>query len=456
MRVAVAVTAAVAMTGALAPAAAAAPLPGGLGPCLGSDCPTDWPDLNNGPVTHHDGNVNIFVGGHFLVREAAAEAEGKAVVLGDFDMDKRAGVSQIYNVGVAGVGSRVPPPDGSDYLTVGRDLTVASGERLLAEEGTSHGVVKYGRNLSGTVSPDPVRDAGAVAPYTALRGRLTLASQCYAYDDGKDHRRPATGTVEDAGHERVFTGDGTSALQVFSLDADLANAQGGAQDIRFENIPQGATVLVNIYGASRAISTLMDALPQTGLRERLMWNFPDATEIRLRGAAQFQGSVLVGDPSSMTTLSMSGTNGRFYTAGSLTHTSEAQSGGQELHAYPFEGDLPGCDEGSTPEPTGSPDPSQGPDPSGSPTPSDTPTSPQPTASPGLPSAPGGSVGSVGSGGSDGSGGQDGSGPDQTGSDGSLASTGAGSDNWLLAATGALLVAVGSAAAVAVRRTRRLG
>ncbi|WP_265693950.1 choice-of-anchor A family protein, partial [Streptomyces griseolus] len=164
---------------------------------------------------------------------------------------------------------------------------------------------------------------------------------------------------------------------------------------------------------------LAHAPPQTGLRERLMWNFPDATEIRLRGAAQFQGSVLVGDPSSMTTLSMSGTNGRFYTAGSLTHTSEAQSGGQELHAYPFEGDLPGCDEGSTPGPTGSPDPSQGPNPSGS-------------------------------------GGQDGSGPDQTGSDGSLASTGAGSDNWLLAATGALLVAVGSAAAVAVRRTRRLG
>lgn len=103
-------TAAAAMVGTMASAALAEPLPGGLGPCLGSDCPTTWPDPNNGPVTHHDSNINVFVGGDFLVREAAAEAEGKIVTLGRFDMNKREGASQIYNVGVAGVGSRVPPP----------------------------------------------------------------------------------------------------------------------------------------------------------------------------------------------------------------------------------------------------------------------------------------------------------------------------------------------------------
>lgn len=53
------------------------------------------------------------------MRGAAAEAEGRVVVLGDFDMAKRAGASAIYNVGIAGVGSRVPPPDGADFLTTG-------------------------------------------------------------------------------------------------------------------------------------------------------------------------------------------------------------------------------------------------------------------------------------------------------------------------------------------------
>ncbi|NEE49665.1 choice-of-anchor A family protein, partial [Streptomyces sp. SID8455] len=91
------------------------------------------------------------------------------------------------------------------------------------------------------------------------------------------------------------------------------------------------------YGSARTVATFMGSLPNAGLRERLLWNFPDATDLTLTGPAQFQGSVLVGQPASTTTLSMSGTNGRFYTAGSLTHTSSGRSGGQEIHAYPFDG-----------------------------------------------------------------------------------------------------------------------
>lgn len=43
----------------------------------------------------------------------------------------------------------------------------------------------------------------------------------------------------------------------------------------------------------------------------------------------------------MTTVTLPGMNGRFFTTGSLTHTS-AQTG-VEFHAYPFDGDLPDCD-----------------------------------------------------------------------------------------------------------------
>ncbi|MFD5942125.1 choice-of-anchor A family protein [Streptomyces griseus] len=365
IRAAVTVATAAAMVGVLAPAAGADPLPGGLGPCLGSSCPPSWNDPNNGPVTNFDSNINVYVGGDFLVREAAAEAEGKVVTLGRFDMDKRDGVSQIYNVGIAGVGSRVPPPDGSDYLTAGGDVTIADGERLLAEEGTHSGRVAYAGDLTGTVEPAtaPRFDEDAAAPYTGLRPQLTEASRCYAYD-GDEHRE-ATGTWVKTGDVMTFTGDDSSAIQIFDVDADLESEAGGNTGFVFNGIPEGATVLVNVYGSTRSVASFAGALPNEGLRENLLWNFPDATDLTMSGPAQFDGSVLVGQPTSTTVLSMSGTNGRFYTAGSLTHTSSGASGGQEIHAYPFDGDLPSCSPEPTPTPT-------------EPTPTPTPTEPTPT------------------------------------------------------------------------------
>ncbi|MFD8568221.1 choice-of-anchor A family protein [Streptomyces sp. NPDC059639] len=318
------------LVGGAAGAAVADPLPGGLGPCLGSQCPDAYPDPNNGAPAGRDSNINVFVGGDMLVRRSAAEAEGKVVVLGDFDQDKDAGVSQLYNVGVAGVGSRVPPPDGTDFLTVGGNVTVDSGERLAVEDASAHGDVRYGGTLTGTVETDHVRDADATKPYTALRKQLQDASHCYAYD-GAAHRT-ATGTAVNDGSSTVFTGDGRSPIQVFDVDFDLVGRSGGQEGFSFSGIPSGATVLVNVYGDAREINTYEAMLP-AALRDRLLWNFPDATDVTLAGSTQFSGSTLVGNPASTTTVTMSGFNGRFYTAGSLTHASSAGGGGgQEFHA----------------------------------------------------------------------------------------------------------------------------
>ncbi|MFJ8476187.1 choice-of-anchor A family protein, partial [Kitasatospora sp. NPDC094011] len=73
---------------------------------------------------------------------------------------------------------------------------------------------------------------------------------------------------------------------------------------------------------------------------------------QILGSAQFQGSVLAGNPGGTTTLAQPGMNGRVYLAGNLIHTG---TGGYELHSYPFDGDLPDCT--ATPGPaTGSPTP----------------------------------------------------------------------------------------------------
>ncbi|MFF0742826.1 choice-of-anchor A family protein [Streptomyces sp. NPDC004111] len=329
---------------ATAPASvrAADPLPGGLGPCVPGTCPDPFPPINNGGNAGYDNAINIFAGGDFRVRDKAAEAEGRVVVLGSFDMNKSAEGSQIYNVGVAGVGSRVSPPKGSDYLTTGGSVTIAPGQRLLAEDG----VVRHAGPLTGTVVGTDTLDPGAATPYLGLRQQLTDASQCYA--DGDTGTRPATGTAVNQGGQTVFTGDGTSSLQVFNVDFDLTSASGGQQGIVFENIPAGATVLVNVLGASRTINTYSGGIddttdPLNGLRDRLLWNFPDATNVEFKGTGQFQGSVLIGNQASEAEVSLPGVNGRFFSTGSITHRSAASGGGgQEFHAYPFNGDLPRC------------------------------------------------------------------------------------------------------------------
>ncbi|MGW4049216.1 choice-of-anchor A family protein [Streptomyces sp. NPDC004779] len=378
---ATAVLASGALVGGLAGTGAADPLPGGLGPCKPGKCPPTYPDPNNGEVVWRDNAVNVFVGGDFLVREAAAEAEGKVVVLGGFDQAKRADVSQVYNVGVAGGGSRVVPDNGTAFLSVGGNITVAAGQRLLTEEGTVTGKTLYAGTATGTVTPAPVKDAAAVAPYTALRDELTAASQCYAYVDGAS--RTPTGTAVNKGYETLFTGDGTSALQVFNVDFDLESGPGGQQGIRFDGIPANATVLVNVLGGDRTVDTYIDGLP--GLRDRLLWNFPDATRVKFEGTAQFAGSVLVGNQASTATLTMPGMNGRFFTTGNLTHASEpGGGGGQEIHNYPFDGDLPSCDEDPTPTPTDTTPTPTGPTPTET---TPTPTEPTPTETTPTPTEP---------------------------------------------------------------------
>ncbi|MCY0927673.1 choice-of-anchor A family protein [Streptomyces sp. H27-H1] len=334
-----------------APAAAAlrAPLPGGLGPCLGSLCPDPFPPVEvDTEPNGYDEAVNIFVGDDFLVRERAAEAEGKVVVLGSFDQNKNlAEAGGGYNIGIVGAGSLVRPPAGSDFLTTGRNVTIATDQRLISDGG----VVRHAGTAPGpgTVTGPLVADPAAIAPYAGLRDQLTAASRCYARVDGGP--RPATGTAVNENGTTVFTGDNTSDLQVFNVDFDMVSATGGAIGIRFDRIPADATVLVNVLGGGRTISTYGGTIndtgpsadPWNGYRTRLLWNFPDATEVQLTGSGQFQGSVLVGEQTSRTVVTLPGTNGRFFTTGELVHTSTG-GGGQEFHAYPFDGDLPDCGE----------------------------------------------------------------------------------------------------------------
>lgn len=339
--------------GAVGPITGTSPLAPPLGACLGTRCPGTSPPVGNGDFPGRDAAINIFTGTDFSATGRAAEAEGKVVVLNDFTVDKSGG--GLFNMGVAGVGSRVPPPDGDDFLTVGRNATIRPGNRIEVggsdSKGPAWGNVRYGGTLSGSVDIAPdgkaLHDANAVAQYSSLRGYIEERSACAA-------SAPVTGSVTVESSQVTFHGDGSSRLQVFDVPGDIGGAR--TVGIAFTGIPAGATVLVNMTGTAPTINTYTgtglagDQL--TELRPRLMWNFPNATAAAIRGGAQFQGSILGGAPNGTLTISTPGQNGRVHLAGGLVLTSSS-GGGEEIHAYPFDGVLPECGSAvvTTTEPT---------------------------------------------------------------------------------------------------------
>ncbi|MER8182802.1 choice-of-anchor A family protein [Kitasatospora sp. NPDC094015] len=360
----------------------AAPLPPPLGACTGPACPDPFPGHNNGPFAGRDASISVFTGGGFSVRGRAAEAEGQIVALGDISVDKTGG--GVYNMGSAGVGSRVPPPDGTDFVTTGGSLTVATGTTLLVGEGdpavpaapSAWGNVRHRGASTGAVNIAPngqsIQDATASDPYARLRPLITDLSGCAA-------AAATTGTVGTDGFTVTFTGDGTSARQVFEVPGSIGTADRAA-DLVFKGIPAGATVLVNLTATDALINTNTgSALPGdqlTALGPKLMWNFPTASTAMITGGAQFQGSVLGGNPAGTTTVSTPGLDGRVYLAGSLVHDSPRT--GVEIHNYPFNGDLPDC---ASPSPSPSESDSGSPSPSPSPSESESESaSPSPSAS----------------------------------------------------------------------------
>ena len=388
--------------GAVGPITGTSPLAPPLGACLGPQCPGLWPPPHNGDFAGRDAAINIYAGTDFSATGRAAEAEGKIVVLGDFTVDKTGG--GIFNTGVVGVGSRVPPPDGSDFVTVGGNVTVRPTNRLevggVDSKGAAYGNLVYGGTATGTISLVPsgqaIQRPGAADQYSDLRGYIEDRSECAA-------TAPATGTVSVSPSAVTFTGDGTSLLQVFDVPGDIGGAS--TVGIEFNNIPAGATVLVNMTGTAPVINTYTGTgLPgdqTTELRPRLMWNFPNAASATIRGGAQFQGSILGGNPAGTLSIQTPGQNGRVYVAGGLVLTNS--SAGSEIHAYPFDGVLPECgtsptSSSSTSEPTTSPTPptnspttsptTTAPSSSPSTTPSSSSTTPT-TAAPTLPSTPSG-------------------------------------------------------------------
>ena len=286
------------------------------------------------PGPREDGAWSVFVGKDFTVSGSVAELEGRAFVRGDFVVGKAN-----YVVGRAGGGSKVYPPLDVPTLVVGGSLS-GNGSLNLPNRPS----IQVGSNIDGTVS---FIDRGAVitggvdtAAADALLAELQAKSRYWgALPDTEG------GSITSRWGGVYIAADGANGnpkTWVFNLSFDLTSSFWGVEFTGFED---GDTILVNckkpagdsgfVLGvASYAINGKNKNSP---FGARLLWNVPEADSVTLSGPAAFQGSVLVGNPASLTTVSVSTHAGRFVTCGSAVHTG---NGGCAFHNYPFTGSLP--------------------------------------------------------------------------------------------------------------------
>jgi choice-of-anchor A domain-containing protein len=184
-------------------------------------CPASWPVLHIAPPDDHfDANVSVLVGGNLTVAGDATEAEGLVVALGNATFARE--TLGTYEVGVASVGSQVPPYANSDMLVVGGALTGAPGTHIDVGKGLGGDV-----EVGGDVTPGTDLDAhggdietqvsDATKPYANLPATIADKSATYA-------ALVPTGQVEVTDTAVTMTGDGVSDPQVFTADGATLGA----------------------------------------------------------------------------------------------------------------------------------------------------------------------------------------------------------------------------------------
>lgn len=344
-----------------------------LSECVGAECPplSDYPSpFAFGPVPSswrgHDEAFNGIVLGTFTVPAGgAAESEGRLAIGGDFFPARG------FSVGISGGGTFVVGPSMNfDNLIVRGAATGTNSPFVgtVATLGTTvTGLIRIGGAASGiTFDMGVVTQNVGTTPadlgidIDAIFEQLQAKSLCWS-------QLSATGTLVDEvilGNGWVLVGDNASTVQVFNLgpnDLDIA-----PQELNFRSIPNGATALINVGGPTPTVNAARINAVVTGSPTlfNVLFNLSEATAAAV--SRDVNGSLLIPNGA----LALGGSvNGRLAVGGAVTFSGS----GQELHNYPFTGDLPDCSGTATPSATPSQTPTETPTDTPTVTPSDTPS-----------------------------------------------------------------------------------
>ena len=164
-------------------------------------------------------------------------------------------------------------------LVVGGDLTFTNGTVWNGGQ-TYHGgalnswAVDYTGGTVTTPTPSPVN-------FGALQASAISISSDYAglaVNGSTSYVTPDLGNPAGSGNTQGLrlTGDGTSALQVFSVDGNLL---GGRNEISLGNIPSFASIVLNVSGTNTGLHNLDSSNPFDAYGGRVVLNFYEATKV---------------------------------------------------------------------------------------------------------------------------------------------------------------------------------
>ena len=213
---------------------------------------------------------------------------------------------------VARQGDRTNPANG--------DVTFNASNPLKNVNGTDYSA--YGTYIQKKLSEplSKIQATGTVATGVASKGFIERHK--YNYNDGNtvsyrfiydDTSTTVDGNNNVKNNEKLitFNGDGVSAMQVFNIEGtDLSSAGYRGVDFKFVNIPDEASVVINVDGSdidfhtgwrfwwgdaeigdgfSRAADADVSKL-YSSAAQKIMWNFKDATNVTIRGGVANEGT----------------------------------------------------------------------------------------------------------------------------------------------------------------------
>jgi len=218
-------------------------------------------------------DFNVMVFGDFIA--ASSDVEGRLAAGGNVSLGN-------YSVADKLASDR---PGAAGSLVVGGDLTFTSGRVEYGDilvGGSAAGVdssVRWGLIHDGlSLKSELGKNLGV--DFAAEKARLSMLSQNLA-------DLAETGNDELKWGGLFFTGDGSSALQIFDITAaDLASTTWG----EIAGIPSDATIVINVSGTSASMSGGLSNIFEA-YRQHVLFNFFEAETLTLSNIG-FQGSIL--------------------------------------------------------------------------------------------------------------------------------------------------------------------
>ena len=212
----------------------------------------------------------------------------------------------------------------SDLFNQNVDLTNVNGNDYSSYNGADGYLSKLSKQLASFANTGTVTDGSAISDNSYAINKYDNKGTSYTLTfDGSEKSVSGaldTGipnnTIRNTERLITFTGDGTSMQQVFTIaGSELSNLKGGVYyrgvDFKFTNIPEGASIVVNVTGAdpvefhngwrfwwgdteiSRGFESQYkdeDLGTKYSLASQsIMWNFVDTTSLTIRGGIAGEG-----------------------------------------------------------------------------------------------------------------------------------------------------------------------